>query len=166
MDVRDATAADVAAINALYNATAVTTTVAWTDEPESLEMRQRWFEQRQAAGHAVLVATDGGAVIGFAAYGDFRDSTKWSGYRFTVEHSVHVAGSHHGRGVGRALMEALVARASAAGFHVMMGAIAAENAGSVEFHRRVGFTEVGLLPEVGFKFGRWLDLVLMRHPLS
>jgi phosphinothricin acetyltransferase len=166
VQVRDATAADVAAINHIYNATAVTTTVAWAEEPEALAARRQWFGHQQAAGNPVLVATDDGAVIGYASYADFRDTTKWPGYRFTVEHSVHVAESHHRAGVGRALMEALVARATARGKHVMIGAIAADNASSIRFHEQVGFSEVGRLPEVGFKFGRWLDLVLVRRSLG
>jgi phosphinothricin acetyltransferase len=166
MQVRDATAADVAAINHIYNATAVTTTVAWAEEPEAPDARHHWFEHQQAAGNPVLVAEDDGVVIGYASYSDFRDTTKWPGYRFTVEHSVHVAETHHQRGVGRAMMEELVDRATARGKHVMIGAIAADNASSIRFHQQVGFSEVGRLPEVGYKFGRWLDLVLVRRPLS
>jgi phosphinothricin acetyltransferase len=113
-----------------------------------------------------VVAVDGGAVIGFAAYGGFRDTTLWPGYRFTVESSVHVVEGHHGRGVGRALMTALVEHAAAAGLHVMVAAVDGENAGSVEFHRAIGFVEVGRMPEIGRKFGRWLDLVLLQRVLS
>jgi phosphinothricin acetyltransferase len=166
MQVRDATAADVAAINHIYNATAVTTTVAWAEEPEALDARHHWFEHQQSVGNPVLVATDEGVVIGYASYSDFRDTTKWPGYRFTVEHSVHVVETHHRAGVGRAMMEELVTRATAQGKHVMIGAIAADNASSIEFHQRVGFSEAGRLPEVGYKFGRWLDLVLVRRPLG
>ena len=166
VQLRDAGPADVPAINAHYNALIATTTVAWTEEHETLGSRRAWWEAQSRAGNPVLVAEVGGEVVGFAAYDDFRDSQKWPGYRFTVEHSVHVQGDHQGVGVGRALMEALIDRAVAAGKHAMIGAIDSGNTGSIRFHQRLGFTEVGRLPQVGFKFGRWLDLVLMQRELS
>jgi phosphinothricin acetyltransferase len=166
VEIRDATAADVAAINAIYNATVETTTVQWTEELEPVEVRRHWFDEQQAAAHPVLVAEDGATVIGYAAYGDFRDSKKWPGYRFTSEHTVHVVEDWHGRGVGRALMEVLLARATEAGKHVMIAAIDSENRGSIEFHQRLGFVEVGRLPETGWKFGRWLEVVFLERRLS
>jgi phosphinothricin acetyltransferase len=166
MRVRDATSADADVINALYNATAVTTTVAWTEEYESPATRRAWLEGQLQAGNPVLVAEVEGEVVGFASYADFRDSAKWAGYRFTVEHTIHVHADHQGRRIGRALLEALVARATDAGKHVMIGAVDSENAGSIRFHERHGFTEVARLPETGFKFGRWLDLVLVQRILE
>jgi phosphinothricin acetyltransferase len=166
MEIREATAADVAAINAIYNATVLTTTVQWTEELEPVGVRQQWFDEQVAAGNPVLVADDAGVVIGYASYGDFRDSKKWPGYRFTAEHSVHVGEDRHGQGVGRALMEVLLARAMEAGKHVMIAAVDAGNPGSIEFHQRLGFVEVGRLPEVGWKFGRWLEVVFLARPLS
>ena len=118
------------------------------------------------AGHPVLVAVDAEVVVGWATYGDFRDTGRWPGYRFTVEHSVHVAESHWGRGVGRALMVALVETARRAGKRVMVAAIDAGNVGSIEFHARLGFVEVGRMPGVGDKWGQRLDLVLMQLDLS
>ena len=114
----------------------------------------------------MLVADDGDAVVGFAAYGDFRDSTKWPGYRLTVEHTIHVARSHWGTGVGRLLMEALLGHAAEAGKHVMVAAIDGENDGSIRFHERLGFVEVARMPDVGTRFGRWLTLVLLQRTLA
>jgi L-amino acid N-acyltransferase len=158
--------ADAAAITALYNATVSTTTVAWTEDHESLATRQEWLRTQQAAGHPVLLAESEGRVIGFASYGEFRNATKWPGYRFTVEHTIHIDAAHQGAGVGGALLEALVERATAAGLHVMIGAIDGENEGSIRFHQRHGFVEVARLHDVGFKFGGWLDLVLVQRTLS
>jgi phosphinothricin acetyltransferase len=158
--------ADAVAINALYNATVATTTVQWTEHLESVTTRQAWVEKHLDAGNPVLVAEIDYEVIGFASYDDFRDSTKWPGYRFTVEHTIHVDAEHQGAGVGRDLLRSLIERASAAGKHVMIGAIDGANAGSIRFHAREGFVEVARLPEVGFKFGRWLDLVLMQRVLA
>jgi L-amino acid N-acyltransferase YncA len=164
--IRDADEDDAAAISALYNATVSTTTVAWTEEHESVAARQEWYRKQRAAGNSVLVAEADGRVIGFASYGEFRNATKWPGYRFTVEHTIHIDAAHQGIGVGGALLEALVERATAACLHVMIGAIDGENDGSIRFHERHGFVEVARIHEVGFKFGRWLDLVLVQRTLS
>ncbi len=163
MRVRDATVDDVAAINRLYNALIDTTTVAWTEAHEDMATRRDWLDRQRRDGNPVLVAEDEGEVIGFASYDDFRDSVKWPGYRFTVEHTVHVDGECHGAGVGRALMEELLRRAAAAGKHSMIGAVDADNDGSIRFHQRLGFTQVARVPQAGFKFDRWLDLVLLQR---
>jgi len=164
--IRDAVADDAGAISVLYNATVSTTTVAWTEEHESVATRQEWLQKQQAANNPVLVAESDDRVIGFAAYGEFRNATKWPGYRFTVEHTIHIDAAHQGAGLGGVLLEELVRRATAAGLHVMIGAIDGENDGSIRFHQRHGFTEVARLHQVGFKFGRWLDLVLVQRTLS
>jgi L-amino acid N-acyltransferase YncA len=165
--LRDATPEDAPAINRLYNALIDTTTVAWTEQPEPLDARRAWLEEQTRAGRPVLVAEDEaeGAVVGFASYSDFRGAGKWPGYRFTVEHTVHVDGAQQGRRIGTALMEALMARAAAAGLHVMIGAVDSDNLTSIRFHERLGFIEVARLPEVGFKFDRWLTLVLLQRVL-
>jgi phosphinothricin acetyltransferase len=111
----------------------------------------------------VLVADDGGEVAGFTAYEHFRGEGKWPGYRATAELSIHVRESHWGRGVGRALIEALIERAQNAGIHVLVAAIDGENEASLRFHERLGFVEVGRMPQTGQKFGRWLDLVLVQR---
>jgi L-amino acid N-acyltransferase len=164
--VRDASPADLAAMRDIYNALIPTTTVAWTEEQQSLDQRRVWFEQQQEAGWPVLAADDDGEVVGFCSYGSFRGRGKWHGYRHTVEHTIHVRESHWGAGVGRVLLDALIARARAAGIHVMVGAIDSDNTGSIAFHRRLGFEEVGRMPEIGRKFDRWLDLVLMQRILD
>ncbi len=114
----------------------------------------------------MLVAEDGGEVVGWAGLGDFRDTARWPGYRFTVEHSVHVRRDHWGRGTGRALLDALAARAQAAGKRVMVAAVDGDNRAAIGFHERIGFVQVGRLPGVGEKFGRRLDLVLLQRELE
>ena len=166
MIVRDATVADMGDVRDLYNALIPTTTVAWTEHFQTLEERLAWFEQQQRRDHPVLVAEDRGRVVGFTAYGDFRGSGKWPGYRYTVEHTIHVTRDQWGRGTGRVLMEALIQRAEHNGVHVMVAAIDGDNIESVAFHERLGFTIVARMPEVGHKFGRWLELVLMQRILS
>ena len=163
LTVRDASDDDVAAITRITNALIATTTIEWTDRPYTVDDRLTWLRRHRAAGHPVLVAEDDGVVVGLAAYGDFRDTSRWPGYDATVENTIHVDGAHWGRGIGRALIDELCARAAAAGVHAMIAAVDAGNDGSIRFHERVGFTHVGRLPEVGHGHGRWLDLVLMQR---
>jgi len=163
LTIRDATAADAPAICAIYNHAVRETTAIWNDVEVDAANRAAWLADRQRAGFAVLVAERAGVVAGYASYGPFR---AFDGYRFTVENSVYVAETTQGGGVGRALMEALIARARQKGLHAMIAAIEAENAASIRLHASLGFKEAGLLPQVGTKFGRWLDLVLMHVQLE
>jgi phosphinothricin acetyltransferase len=165
-EVRDATVDDLTEITTIYNALLETTTHEWTETLHTVAERAEWLERKAASGFPALVAVEGDEVVGWATYGDFRDTTRWPGYRPTVEHSIHVRQDCWGRGVGRSLMQALVDRARQEGKHVMVGGIDAENVGSIRFHERLGFVEVGRLREVGEKFGRRLDLVLMQLMLG
>ena len=162
LQVRDAREEDLAGVLAIYNDVIATTTAVYRDDPATLEDRREWWQARAAQGYPVLVAVEEGAVVGFASFGDFRASP---GYRYTVEHSVHVRAGRRGSGVGQALMQPLIARARALGKHVMMAGVDADNAGSIRFHERLGFERVGHLREVGFKFGRRLDLVFLQRLL-
>ncbi|WP_426612001.1 N-acetyltransferase family protein [Bradyrhizobium sp. McL0616] len=161
--VRDATLEDAADILAIYNYAALNTTAVWTDGPADLGSRREWMSARQQAGYPVLVAMKGRDVLGFASFGDFRP---WPGYRHTVESSVYVDERHHRAGIGRSLVAALIERATALNKHAMIAGIEAANAASIGLHASLGFAEVGRMPEVGCKFGRWLDLVLMQRPLA
>lgn len=163
MPIRDATEADLPAILAITNDAIETTTANWNIRPVTIEARRAWLAERRAAGFPVLVAEEGGIVRGFASYGPFR---AFDGYALTVEHGLYVARGAQRRGHGAGLLAALVARAEAAGLHVMVAGIEAGNAASLALHARFGFVRVGLMPEVGRKFDRWLDLVLMQRILA
>lgn len=165
MIIRDAIDDDMPAVRDLYNALIPTTTVGWTEVLQTLRQRRAWYRKQQKAGFPVLVADDDGEVVGFAAYGSFRGEGKWPGYRFTVEHTIHVRESHWGRGVGRMLLTALAERACQSSIHVMVAAIDGDNEASIRFHESLGFAIVGRMPEVGWKFGRRLELVLMQRIL-
>lgn len=159
MSIRDATMADVAALLAIYNDAVRTLDAIWTEDEDDLSHRAAWLADRQRAGFPVLVATDAeGRVAGYGSYGSYRSKP---GYRLTVEHSIYMAPHARGTGLGTQLMAALIARARDEGYHVMVAVIEAGNAGSIRFHERFGFSRVGHLPEVGFKFGRWLGEVQM-----
>jgi len=167
VSIRDAIEDDAEAITSIYNAMLETTTREWTDTPHTVDEVRAWLGSRQAGGWPAFVAVDDGnnEVVGWATYGDFRDSVRWPGYRFTVEHSIHVREDHWGRGVGRRLLGALEDHARRAGKHVMVAGIDSENVESIRFHERLGFVEVARMPEVGLKFDRRLDLVLMQRIL-
>ncbi len=161
--IRDATEADLPQILAITNAAILETTAVWNNTLATLEARGAWMRDRQGRGFPVLVAEDNGQVLGFASFGDFRP---FEGYLHTVEHSIYVATSAHRRGVGSALLATLVERATAMGKHVIVGGIEAGNVASLALHARAGFVETGRMPEVGQKFGRWLDLVFMQKMLN
>lgn len=162
LTVRDALESDLPAVLAIYNDVVATTTAVYRDAPATLDDRVAWWRDRVAQRFPVLVAVAADQVVGFASFGDFR---AWPGYRFTVEHSVHVRDDWRGRGVGHALMVPLLDRARALGKHVMVAGVDADNAGSIRFHEGLGFERAGHLREVGFKFGRRLDLVFLQRIL-
>ena len=153
--IRAATPADAAAIAAIYNDAVANTTAIWNEVTVDAANRVDWMAARMGTGFPVLVAEVEGAVAGYASYGPWR---AFDGYRLTVEHSVYVDGAFRGKGLARALMTALIERARDAGLHVMIAAIEAENRPSIALHESLGFKSVGLMPQVGFKFGRWLDV--------
>ncbi|MEJ8476257.1 GNAT family N-acetyltransferase [Roseibium algae] len=159
MHLRNATEADLPAILEIHNDAVRNLDAIWSDKLESLDTRRDWMRERLDAGFPVIVVADeDNGVLGFGSYGPYRPK---DGYRFTVDHSVYVAASAQGRGAGKILMAALIERARTGGFHVMVGGIDAGNTVSIKFHAAFGFKEAGRLPQVGAKFGRWLDLVQM-----
>ncbi|WP_029006107.1 GNAT family N-acetyltransferase [Azorhizobium doebereinerae] len=160
MRVRDADTGDVGGILAIYNDAVAHTTAIWNETPVDAANRAAWLTGRQGAGFPVLVADDGaGSVAGYATFGDWR---AFDGYRHTVEHSVYVRADARGGGIGMALMEALIGRARRQGKHAMVAGIDAQNAASLKLHAKLGFATAGHLPEVGTKFGRWLDLAFLQ----
>ncbi|RJO69329.1 N-acetyltransferase [Nocardia panacis] len=160
MLVRAALEADLPAILAIHNANIATSTAIWDYEQVGIEERTAWFHDRAAARKPILVAEIDGAVAGYASYGQWRPKI---GYRYSVENSVYVDERFHRRGVASALLRALIERARADGdVHAIIAAIETSNTASIALHERFGFTVVGQLPEVGQKFGRWLDLTLMQ----
>ena len=122
-------------------------------EPSSMN---GWFESKTLGRVPVWGARDEqGTLLGFATYGSFR---AWPAYKYSVEHSVYVAQSARGRGVGQALMQQLIQTAQEQQYHVMIGGIDAANAESIAFHLKLGFRHAGTIQHAGFKFGRWLEL--------
>jgi phosphinothricin acetyltransferase len=157
--IRPATHDDLPGILEITNSVIATSTAIYFDDPLTLDNRRQWFEDRRKLGYPVLVAESNGEIAGFSSFGDFRS---WPGYRFTVEHSLLVREGYRGRKIGEALARGLWPAAAALGKHMIIAGVDAENDGSIRFHERLGFRKTAHLEEVGFKFGRWLDLVLMQ----
>jgi L-amino acid N-acyltransferase len=160
--VHDAHDADLEGLVAIYNDVIANSTAVFSSAPVSVDERRCWWRARVAQGYPVLIARDERGVAAFGSFGDFR---AWGGYRFTVEHTLHVRADARGRGIGTQLLRALIERATALGKHVMVAGVDADNAGSIRLHERLGFTRAGRLSEVGYKFDRWLDLVFLQRVL-
>ena len=165
--IRPATAADAGAILEIYNLEVLTSTVTFDLIPRSPEAQAAWLAERTGA-YAALVAEvpdhAGQAIVaGFGSLSQYRER---AGYATTCEDSVYVHRDHQGAGVGSALLSALVARATDHGFHAVMAKVVGGHNASIALHRRAGFGIVGEEKEVGRRFGRWLDVVLMERLLA
>lgn len=163
VQIRDAEASDLEAITAIHNHAVEHTTAIWNEETVDVANRAAWLADRHGRGYPVIVAVDASGVVGYASFGDWRPH---SGYRHTVEHSVYVRDDAQGRGIGKALMIELIDRARRLGVHVMVAAVDSSNLGSIVLHKRLDFMQVGRMPQVGAKFGRWLDLTFLQLVLD
>jgi L-amino acid N-acyltransferase YncA len=162
MRIRDATSADLPAILAIYNDVVNNTTAIYDERESTLEERNAWFEARRAKNMPVLVGELNGDVVGFSTFGEWR--ARW-GYRYTVEHSVHVRADCRGKGFGRTLIEVLFPRAAALGMHTMIGHIDSAAAASLRLHEKLGFERVGTFREVGLLRDGWLSVVAMQRDI-
>jgi L-amino acid N-acyltransferase YncA len=164
MPIRPAQPSDLAVITAIYDDAVRHGTASFElDPPDQAEMARR-YETLRAGGYPYLVAELDGDIVGYAYAGPYRARPA---YRWSVEDSIYVAPQAQRRGFGGALLARLVAEAEAGGFRQMLAVIGdSANTGSVELHRVAGFRLVGTFENVGFKFGRWLDTVLMQRELG
>jgi phosphinothricin acetyltransferase len=167
MLIRPATTADAEAILEIYNLEVLTSTVTFDLTPRSHEAQATWLANRTGA-YAALVAevpdpTGGTVVAGFGSLSQYRER---AGYATTCEDSVYVHREHQGAGIGSALLDALVDKATDHGFHAVMAKVVGGHDASIALHQRAGFEIVGEEKEVGRKFGRWLDVVLMERLLA
>ena len=162
MILRTAEARDAAGVAAIWNPVIRDTAATFTTLEKTSEGLAADFATRAAEGKLFLLAEVEGDILGFATYFQFRNGP---GYARTMEHSIILAPAARGRGVGRALMAALEDHARAGGVHSLWAGVSAENPQGLAFHRAIGFAEIARLPEVGHKFGRWMDLVLMQKIL-
>ncbi len=161
MKIRPATAQDADAICAIWNPVIRDTGITFNAVVKTPDDVRAMIQEKTAQGYAFLVA-EGDTLQGLGTYGQFRGGV---GYARTAEHSIILGPDTRGQGVGRALMAALEADAKAQGFHSMFAGVSGENPNAVKFHAALGYAEVATLREVGFKFNRWFDLVLMQKML-
>ena len=164
MLIRDALETDLPALRDIFNDAVLNTTAIWMDHTVDLANRQAWFAARAQQGYPILVAENAaGEVVGYASFGDWRP---FDGFCHTVEHSVYIRVDQRGKGLGPQLLTALIERAKACDKHVIVAAIESGNAASIGLHQRLGFAITGQMPQVGRKFGRWLDLTFMQLILT
>jgi phosphinothricin acetyltransferase len=171
VQIRPVEVRDLPAITAIYDEAVRHGTASFEIEPPTLAEMIRRYEALQAGGYPYLVADGGGpgdtsvdAILGYAYAGPYRARPA---YHWSLEDSIYVATSAHRRGIGRMLLDQLIATAETGGFRQMVAVIGdSANAGSIELHRALGFRMVGTFDNIGFKFGRWLDSVLMQRPLG
>jgi L-amino acid N-acyltransferase YncA len=149
-------------ILAIYNEVIRNSTAVYSEVEFTAERGEVWFDGKTRLGFPFIVARDSSGVVGFGSFGEFR---AWPCYRHTVEHSVHVRADRRGSGIGRALVVELIRLGKDMGKHVMIAGVDAENTASIGLHQSLGFVVVGRFHEVGFKFGRWLDLVFLQLTL-
>ena len=156
------------AILAILNDAIANSTALYDYKPRTPANMVSWFEAKAQKHYPIIgIENDAGDLLGFSSYGPFR---AWPAYKYTVEHSVYVDARFRGQGVGRKLLEAIIAAAIEQDYHVMVGGIDASNAVSIGLHESLGFTSCGIVKQAGFKFGRWLDLafyqLILKTPAS
>ena len=163
MIIRDATDADAGFLTQIYNHEVLNGTALWTDILVDEGNRLAFLAERRAAGFPVFIGEVDGVAAGYSTYGTFRGK---DGYDLTVEHSVYLLPEYQGQGLGPKLMQAIIDRAREQGLHAMIASVEAGNTGSVLLHERMGFVEVARMPQVGKKFGRWLDMLFLQLTLD
>lgn len=163
--IRDATTRDIPDMREIYNHYVANSTVTFDEEPQSLAEMRKKFAHVQQLGYPWLVAVSpSGNVLGYAYVTPWKPK---AAYRFTVENSIYLGPASTGKGLGAALMGELLPRAKAAGVKEVVAVIADKGAeASIALHERYGFTQIGHMGRVGFKFGRWLGTVLMQRSLK
>jgi L-amino acid N-acyltransferase YncA len=161
MEVRLAGSDDAESIREIYNLEVTSSTVTFDLVPRSLDAQLAWLD-RHSGAHPAIVAVEDDEVVGFGSLSPYRDRPA---YATSVEDSVYVRRDRQGRGIGRGLLDELIALATVHGFHTIMGRIVGGHEASIALHRACGFEVIGVEREVGRKFGRWLDVLLMQRML-
>jgi len=161
--IRLAEPSDLPQILGIYNDIILNTTAVYEYVPHTLEMREIWFQTLRELELPVFVAEDGDRIVGFASLSPFR---KWGAYKYSVENSIYIAADRRGTGIGTQLLPRLIDAARARGMHTIVAGIDTTNQSSLRLHERFGFREVANFRQVGFKFGRWLDLKFLQLMLE
>lgn len=155
MLIREAHKSDLQSILDIYNEAIINTTAVYDYTPHTLEMRQKWFDDKQEKGIPVMVAEIDERIVGFTSYGPFR---AWPAYKYSIEHSVYVERAFRNQGIARKLLIHLIDTVRTKDVHTIIAGIDADNAASIHLHKQLGFEDAGHFRQVGYKFGKWLNL--------
>jgi L-amino acid N-acyltransferase YncA len=159
MLIREATKADLQSILDIYNDAIVNTTAVYDYKPHTLKMRQQWYDDKRQKGIPVLVAEVNDCIVGFTSYGPFR---AWPAYKYSVEHSVYVHRDFRNQGIARKLLTHLIATLKNKEVHTLIAGIDADNSASIHLHKQLGFEDAGHFNQVGYKFGKWLNIIFLQ----
>jgi len=154
---------DLPAMLVIYNDIIINTTAVYDYAPHTLEMRKQWYVAKEDSGFPVLVAEEDANVIAFGSLGPFRN---WAAYKYSVEDSIYVAPGQRGKGIGKLLLPPLIRAAEEMNMHTIIAGIDDSNIPSLRLHEKFGFQEVAHFKQVGYKFGRWLDLKFLQLILT
>ncbi|MCM3034268.1 GNAT family N-acetyltransferase [Niallia sp. MER 6] len=160
--IREASQKDLKGILNIYNDAILHTTAVYAYQPQTLENREIWFEQKKSEGYPIFVYELDNKVVGFATFGPFR---AWPAYRYSIEHSVYVDKDYRKKGIATSLMERLIAFAKEEEYMTLIAGIDAANDKSLAMHKNFGFVHAGTIKKAGFKFNRWLDLAFYQLEL-
>ena len=161
--IRNAKEQDLHNILEIYNDAVLNTLAIWNEQIVDIENRREWLLARQKSGYPVLIADENGQTLGYASYGPFRP---FEGDRFSAEISIYVHKNARAKGLGKQLLKQLIEHATHNNIHILIAAIEAGNHASIKLHQNFGFIETARMPEIGFKYGQWLDLVMLQRQLS
>ncbi|RXY99890.1 GNAT family N-acetyltransferase [Fictibacillus sp. S7] len=161
--IREATSNDLKDILAIYNDAILNTTAVYAYQPQTLEKRQIWYQQKRDENYPILVYEQDNKVVGFATFGPFR---AWPAYKYSVEHSVYVDKEYRKKGIGTSLLKELIAIARQREYITLIAGIDAANEKSIAIHKNFGFVHAGTIKKAGFKFNRWLDLAFYQLELN
>ena len=163
MLIREAKRTDLQEILDIYNDAIINTTAVYEYKPHTLEMRNQWFDDKLNRGIPVLVAEVNGKVVGFTSYGPFR---AWPAYKYSIEHSVYVHRDFRNQGIAKKLLIYLIDIVKTKDVHTIIAGIDADNSASIHLHKQLGFEDAGHFSQVGFKFGKWLNLAFFQLIIS
>lgn len=159
IEIRSYTKNDCQSILEIINYNILNSTALYDYNIRTLEQQLAIFEDKIVKKFPILVAIENETIVGFGYYSEFRFR---EAYKFTVEHSVYAHPNHQGKGIGKLILSELIRLAKAQNLHTMIGVIDAENTGSIAFHEKFGFKQVGFIKDSGYKFDRWLHSVFMQ----
>jgi L-amino acid N-acyltransferase YncA len=163
INIRHAAETDLPELLVIYNDIIVNTTAVYDYQPHTPAMRKQWLDTKKEQGFPVFVAEEAGKIVGFSSIGPFRN---WAAYKYSVENSVYVAADERGKGIGKLLIPPLIEAAKQLDMHTVIAGIDATNEASIRLHKGFGFEEVARFKQVGYKFGRWLDLTFLQLMLD